>query len=417
MRLSINLCAHDGIISEYTGVATMVQRYIKMIHKILDHSNIEFQLNLITPQYNTDSFGYSSSVLAMHDKLPNTNIIQLSNGSDGKINFGSIENWQTLTKNAADYINAISNASYDKIITIYNDVPYTSLASLLSNQPNHIKIWIPHSTVKIHDTDAFTKKDSQEYNSRLKLECDAINFINNTDNNFVAYISTFMKEHLVNEYALNQTKLIELLNGEIVDDITHTTPSPDALQLYQQVQNYDQIILSFGRAEKYKNHEATMLLGKAMNIKPIVAVHGYYKGQPIMNDYIKLSQQTNATVFIDPPYDFVKVLLERFKNTLIMLIPSTKEPMGLIVNEVRKLNKPNILIVANNIPGLREQITDGVDGVLVDLSNIQASAEKIQSYLDRQKMQQLMFNAQETLRTKYNFNKCFEKFFDRIMKI
>ena len=62
MKLLINLCAHDGIISHYTGVGTMVERYILSIQKVLMKNHIDFDINLFTPQYNTDSFGYSKQI-------------------------------------------------------------------------------------------------------------------------------------------------------------------------------------------------------------------------------------------------------------------------------------------------------------------------------------------------------------------
>mgnify|MGYP003377319260 CR=1 FL=1 len=61
MKLLINLCAHDGIISHYTGVGTIVDRYIQTFNYILSKMiDIEYKLNLITPEYNKDSFGYSN---------------------------------------------------------------------------------------------------------------------------------------------------------------------------------------------------------------------------------------------------------------------------------------------------------------------------------------------------------------------
>ena len=35
MKLLVNLCAHDGIISHYEGVGTIVRRYVEVIRKIL----------------------------------------------------------------------------------------------------------------------------------------------------------------------------------------------------------------------------------------------------------------------------------------------------------------------------------------------------------------------------------------------
>lgn len=48
MKLLINFCAHDGIISHYAGVGTIVRRYIESINYLLKEKNIEYYVNLFT---------------------------------------------------------------------------------------------------------------------------------------------------------------------------------------------------------------------------------------------------------------------------------------------------------------------------------------------------------------------------------
>ena len=79
--------------------------------------------------------------------------------------------------------------------------------------------------------------------------------------------------------------------------------------------------------------------------------------------------------------------------------------MGLIVNEARKLNKDNIMIVANNVGGLTEQIDDTVDGLLVDLDDIDNSALKIKKYYSKDDMIRMNKNSQRVLREKYDLVK------------
>ena len=69
MKLLINLCAHDGIISHYTGVGTIVKRYIKMFQIILEKRMYEYEINLFTPEYNSNSFGYSDYTYKTHKNM------------------------------------------------------------------------------------------------------------------------------------------------------------------------------------------------------------------------------------------------------------------------------------------------------------------------------------------------------------
>ena len=82
-----------------------------------------------------------------------------------------------------------------------------------------------------------------------------------------------------------------------------------------------------------------------------------------------------------------------------------KEIVGLIVNETRKLSKANVLVVANDIGGLHEQIADGRDGVLVDLEDISGAADKISKYLDKDKIRDMNTLSQARLKEMYDFEK------------
>ena len=98
-----------------------------------------------------------------------------------------------------------------------------------------------------------------------------------------------------------------------------------------------------------------------------------------------------------------------------MLIPSEREIFGLVINEMRRFNKNNVLIVANDRGGLHEQIKDGIDGVLVDLDNIKESANKIKKYFINETIQEFNKNSQKILKEKYDLKKNFNKLIDKII--
>ena len=89
--------------------------------------------------------------------------------------------------------------------------------------------------------------------------------------------------------------------------------------------------------------------------------------------------------------------------------------MGLVINEVRKLNKDNILIVANDIDGLKEQINDTYDGLLVDLNNIKESSKKIKKYLHNDMIIKMNNESQNTLKKKYDFYNNFSNFMNILL--
>lgn len=410
MKLLINICAHDGIISHYTGVGTMVKRYIKTITKLLEADNIEYELNLFTPEYNEDSFGYSSSTKKEHEKLT---IYQVSNDSNAAVNYGTKSHWDKLCQNTAKIINNLYN-NYDRIITIAHDTPFACLQNYLTTDIKHKTFWIPHSTIKIHQVDSAIPNSELFYNERLLWEETAINFINVNTNSYLGGIGNFIKKHLIEEYGLKSDKVIDIYNGEILTESINNKFKTENQMLFKELENEEEIVISFGRAEEYKNLEATMHLGKELNMPTVIIAQSYYKEQPILERYRKLAEETNTKLYIDPPFDFAKYILCNFNKKIILVVPSKKEIMGLIINEIRKLKKDNILLVANNIDGLNEQIQDGIDGVLVDLDNIVASSKKIKENYNEEKMKSLCVLGWNRLNKDYNFEKNCEEFLKRI---
>ncbi len=406
MKLLINICAHDGIVSHYTGVGTIVKRYIEAFSNVLAKTKIEYTMNLFTPEYLKTSFGYSETTEKVHTAMEKTKILMISNGTDGKVNYGTAREWKELSQNTAQLINSlIDETDYDFIITIANDTPYAGLIELLNDNENHKKVWIPHSTVKIHRVDSAIEGSEKMFGERLKWEEDAIGFINKNANSFLGSTGNYIHEHLVSEYSLNPQKAIFVINGEIMSRETVYEETEEMALLFNEIKDYDSMLFSFARAEEYKNLEATMHLGKKLGIKPVVIAQSYFPGQPIIKQYETTARNTGTKLFVDVPFHFPQYILKHYDKPLVMLIPSKKEIVGLIVNETRKLNKANVLVVANDIGGLHEQIADGRDGVLVDLEDISGAADKISKYLDKDKIRDMNTLSQARLKEMYDFEK------------
>lgn len=104
-----------------------------------------------------------------------------------------------------------------------------------------------------------------------------------------------------------------------------------------------------------------MEIAKRIGIQSVVLAQGYYKGQPLVEELKDKALESNAIIFVDAPFYLAQYIVKNFNKNMILLIPSKKEIVGLIINEIRKLNKDNVLIVANDIGGMHEQINDGID--------------------------------------------------------
>ena len=184
------------------------------------------------------------------------------------------------------------------------------------------------------------------------------------------------------------------------------------ISISKDIEKEDNIILAFGRAEEYKNIDITMFLGNRIGVKPVVIAQPYYKGQPIIKKYEEESKITHSKLYVDVPFDFPFYIMNHYNKNMILLIPSKKEIFGLIVNQVRKLNKNNILIVANDIGGLHEQIQDKKDGLLVDLDKLEESAKKISKHFNSKTIKEFNKESQLKLSDIYDFEKICTQFLD-----
>lgn len=405
MKFLLNICAHDGILSHYAGVGTIVKRYIQAFSKVLKSEGIEYDMYLYTPRYNHDSFGYSEYTTKLHERMENATVFQIENGSNGEVNYGTPDNWKRLSINTAEKINSLDISQYDMVLTIANDTPYAILPAMLKKNDKHFKMWIPHSTGKIHKVDSAIKDSEKLLSMRIDWEMSAIKFINQDENSYLGSTGRYIFNHLVDEYNFDKNKNVFIINGEIMSEKTVYEETEAMKDPFSKISHYESIIMAFGRAEEYKNLDATMYLGKELGIKPVVIAQPYYMGQPIITEYEQVATKTDSKLFVNVPFHFPQYVINHFKRPMILLIPSKKEIVGLIVNEVRKMGKDNVLIVANDIGGLHEQINDNHDGILVNLNNIKESAEKVKKAFTPESLKKFNQNSLKRLKEEYDFEK------------
>ena len=412
MKLLINICAQDGIISHNCGVGTMVKRYIDTFIKIFTDNKIEYKINLFTPEYNPGGFGYSETTKNYNENLNNVAINIVSNGTNGKKFFGNKENWEIVSNNIADIINSFSTKEYDYIITIANDTPVAGVLPLIKNSENHIKVWIPHSTAKIHQTEELNSLDAR---ARILWEEKAIKYINTNKNSYLGAVGKYIKEHLISEYLLKPNKVISIHNGEMLFKENVYEENENIKNIYDKFNKSADIILSFGRPEKYKNLDASMRLAKELDMKSVIITQEYYLGMPYVNYLKELAQETGTELYLNTPFHLPQYILKNFENKIVLIVPSKKEIAGLVINEIRRYNKDNILLVANNIDGLNEQIEDEVDGILINIDNIEESAIKVRKHLNKKSIKKLNYNSQLRLKKDYDFEKNCKIFLKKII--
>ena len=123
-------------------------------------------------------------------------------------------------------------------------------------------------------------------------------------------------------------------------------------------------------------------------------------------DYLKeISKETNCELFFDVPFHFPQYIIKHYPHKIILVVPSKKEIAGLVINEIRRMNRPNVLLVVNDIDGLNEQVDDEINGILVDLDDLEKSAEKVSRNFKTEVIEKLNNASLEKLRKDYDFEK------------
>lgn len=257
--------------------------------------------------------------------------------------------------------------------------------------------------------------NEEEKNKRINWENDAVKFINENDNAYMGIVGEYIKEHLIKEYNLMPLKVISIFNGEILSIPTIYEENDECKNLYDKLDKSKDILLSFGRPEKYKNLDGAIKLAEKLNIPSVIITQEYFKGMPYVNELRNLSKHTTTNLYIDVPFNFPQYIIKYYPKNIILLIPSKKEIAGLIINEIRKINKSNILLVANDIDGLNEQIEDTKDGILINMDNLEESALKIKKYFNSEDITRINNNSLITLKNKYDFEKICNDFLKELI--
>jgi len=432
-KLIINLIAHDGISSLYTGVGTIAHDSLNVLCRGSLHlNNYIYTVNAITGKYNRKCLGFNKNIKNTTEKeLKNINggLYECSNGSTGNVSYGNINNWRIVSLSAANILNKIAKENPDTLcINLCLDTPFAKVASyyLQHKKDNNIFVWIPHSTVLIHKIDSAINSQKDYFQQRVKWERETIEFINTHKHLYVGCIGKFMKQHLVKDYKANIKKCITFTDGLDISN-TKYTKTLNQKKIKEQLQKFSipinkKLLFSYGRMEAYKGFEYTIKAGGLLSknrYQTILMAQPYSKSDALIMKYKKLFQQYNPTgIFLyNYPFDLPHLMLQ-WHNTRILLIPSLKEPFGLIPEEARLYRNQYMTIVTANTGGLSEQIDDGIDGFFIDINNLNKGYTKMKEIISMSPTQLKRINSRgyKRARSNYDLKKNLRKAIEEILK-
>ncbi len=421
-KINLNICAHDGITSLYTGVGRIAYDSVRVLCR-KNILGIPYRVNVITGKYNNNCLGFQENIREdTRESVRRTggDLYECFNYSNGDVSYGNIKNWQAVSVSAATILKSISELYPQSVnINICLDTPFAQVPNIMlqmgKNMSKHRTIWIPHSTVKIHKVDSAIQEERDYYNIRAGWEQEVIDLASKNKYVYIGYVGEFMKKHLIKEYSANISKLLDFTNGLDLKNPRFTRRYQekeviDILNIYR-IPLDKPLIVSFGRLEDYKGFEYTIKVGGMLEkkgVQTVLIAQPYHQADPIISEYKNLFRKYNPHgIFISEyPFDLPHKILQ-WKNTKILLVPSVAEPFGLVPEEGRLYRRKQLAIVTSKTDGFLEQIDDGVDGFMLNFDDLKLAADRLIKILDLPPSEIEMINQKGYLRaiSKYDLEK------------
>lgn len=392
-KIALVYITYDGIINTMCGVGIISRAFIDCFEEVRAYFykfNIDISLHLITQALTNEALGYDREILNNSLRVTskcNGGVHYILNGSNGNEQFGSVENWNLASCTAASKSLEIS-CNYDETIVIAVDTPFMYTPYYIDLQ----KKAYPNSNIKsilaLH-SDVLSHHPEEPDMSRLAWEASSIKYACIRNEIKIAKTSKFLTEHLVNHYAINEEKFINIQSGIDFNSLRYkhwkVRDIENKLKSYNIPLNKN-IIFSVGRAVSYKGFD--VLIKAFANLKKrdthLVFIASPYKTAPSNVEELKSllkEYKINCTAIFNLDLELPQAICQ-WKKTKIVAQLSRHEPFGLVPEEVRLWSSSGgAVILTSFCEGYIEQISDEIDGFTVDINDLENVSNKMKMIL------------------------------------
>jgi len=214
-------------------------------------------------------------------------------------------------------------------------------------------------------------------------------------------VSDYLADHLIRQHGLDRTKINTIYNGV---DLDYFEGTPDYPKIKNEfLQRGERILIgAVGRlvAEKGLEYLLTAIpkvLKRFSEARLLLVGDG-----PLRKDLERIVidlDLTGKVTFVGFRSDIKEIL----SSLDILVLPSLLEGFPMIILEAMAMAKP---IVASDIPGIREQIIDGKNGILVPIKDSNTLAAAIINILaDRKAAENVGLVARKTVYEKFSIER------------
>ena len=238
----------------------------------------------------------------------------------------------------------------------------------------------------------------------------------------VIAISNFVKNHIVDNYRIDEKKITVIHRGVNHHEFSQETLSADQIQKFKEKYNVPAntpVILLPARMTRWKGHLVLVdALDKIKHLNFYCIMAGDLAKHPVYVSQIKdkvrdLKIQNHIQLFGNEPN-----MVGLYGIADIVLSTSTEpEAFGRTIIEAQSMEK---MVIATNIGGACETIADGITGFHVTPADSDALAKKIEyclSIIDSKSAKEITTNARKAVSENFSLDRMLEdtlKIYDRV---
>ncbi len=381
-KVALVFASIDGVIGSHSGMGTITQHFIKILPSIAKKyhaKGVKLDFYVMTQSIAKKYHGYSrlmhkNTETICHSLGGQLHLMDQTNNSQ-PLNFRA--GWAEVSKNTASIVVNLAE-QYNQTIVYVVGLPFLKLPCFVNEIDKDLSKKV--KIVLLSYSDFFLFKNI-EHNEHIRWEDESFKQINLYENTYMAATSKYQIELLKQWYKLPADKIIPLQTGLYMDDEMFAPIARHRIMTILKSKNIPtdvDIIFSVGRAAPPKGFgELLLVFSELLKIhkKPVHLVfiasnYQVFSSASVVSRLKQIITDQNLQNYVTPIYHYDLDLpknMFQWENTKIVAQLALQESFGLVPEEARiSPNSAGPVVVASNLGGFKEQITNGKDGFLVD---------------------------------------------------